>query len=116
MSLPPTDLRLEHRDGIVYVSDVSLGGGVDATLTGELPVALNLLEGFEPRVDDPFRLELALHSTQIAPFIEYTTHLSRLDGAAGGGEIVAAEDRRATGIKYPALQISQNQHAAAGDF
>jgi hypothetical protein len=84
LTLPPTDIRIEHRDGTVRVPQVTVGGGVNATISGELPVRLNLLKGLEPRADDPLLMKLSLNSTSISPLIAYTTHLAQVDGSAQG--------------------------------
>jgi hypothetical protein len=82
--LPPTSIRLDLRDGVTNVSEVSIGGGISATLTGVLPVGLDLTEGLQPRLDEPVRLELDVASADIAALAAYTTRLSSLSGSADG--------------------------------
>ncbi|MCK4775538.1 MAG: hypothetical protein KAT30_12155, partial [Candidatus Krumholzibacteria bacterium] len=48
LRLPPTTVRIAHRYGEVEISEVSVGDGFNAKLTGVLPVGLNLIEGFQP--------------------------------------------------------------------
>jgi hypothetical protein len=82
--LPPTRVRIAHRDGEIEVTEVLVHGSLGATLTGFLPVGINLLEGLSPRTDEPIELQLELSSTDIGPLAAYTSRLSSLAGRAEG--------------------------------
>lgn len=82
--LPPTSIRLDLRDDAINLSEVSIGGGVNATLAGVLPVGLDLTEGLQPRLDEPVRLELDVTSADVAAFAAYWPRISSLSGAADG--------------------------------
>ena len=66
------------------VSRVSVGGGVNTSLTGSLPVGLSIFDGLSPRLDEPLRLELNLDSTSVEPLQAYTSRLAGLSGTADG--------------------------------
>lgn len=82
--LPETRLRVTHRDGLVEISRVAVGGGVNTSLSGTIPVGLSIIDGLSPRLDEPVNLELILDDTDVQPLLAYTTRLAGLSGTADG--------------------------------
>jgi hypothetical protein len=89
LTLPPTSLRLDLRNNVMNVSEVFVGGGVNATLSGVLPVGLDLTRGFTSQPDGAVLLELDVASADLGALAIYSTKLSSLSGFAEGRVTVA---------------------------
>ena len=91
MRLPTTAIDLAHHRGRLEITEVSLGGGLNARVRGVVPVSLSMLHG--PRLDRDARMDLGVtfDSSDLALLLPYAPWLSRLSGNLRGRVTVAGK-------------------------
>jgi hypothetical protein len=89
LELPTVFIRARHERGAVHLEDITVGGGLNATISGYLPAGLSLIEGVRLRRDDSLLVDIGFDSENIGPLSVYTTRLSALEGELRGNVRIA---------------------------
>jgi hypothetical protein len=84
LELPTVFIRARHEERAVHLEEITVGGGLNATIAGYLPAGLSLIEGVRLRRDDSLLVDIGFDSENIGPLSVYTTRLSALEGELRG--------------------------------